>query len=157
MRALVEQAAVLDLLDLTAIDAISPGRRGSAVLQEVLSDWRPTHMQIRGRARLRSVLEARLLALIGAHQLPPPACNQLIEVSGERFEADLLWPRELLIVEADGDKFHNHPGAFERDRRRDRALLMAGYRVVRVTWTQLEAEAEAIVETIRGLLAAPEH
>jgi very-short-patch-repair endonuclease len=38
-----------------------------------------------------------------------------------------------LIVELDGYAYHRTRKSFERDRRRDAALLTAGYRTLRVT------------------------
>jgi very-short-patch-repair endonuclease len=66
---------------------------------------------------------------------------------------DLLWPRQRLIAEGDGRAFHDHAVAFERDRLRDRALQLSGYRVVRFTWAQIEREPDAVVSAIGRLLA----
>jgi very-short-patch-repair endonuclease len=161
LRAMVEQAAVLGLLDLPAIDAAStPGRRGNSALQEILRAWRSDPAQPAdamqpdpGQAdELRSTLEAKVLALIRAHEIPTPLCNQALAVDGTTYTVDLLWRKQRLVVEADGHRFHGNRLAFERDRRRDRDLAMAGYRVLRVTWKQVETEAEAIMATIRRLL-----
>jgi very-short-patch-repair endonuclease len=46
----------------------------------------------------------------------------------------MLWLPQRLIVEIDGFTYHANRAAFERDRRRDAALQVAGYRVIRVTW-----------------------
>jgi very-short-patch-repair endonuclease len=58
-----------------------------------------------------------------------------------------------LIVETDGERFHDNPLAFERDRKRDRILQLRGYRVVRFTHAQIEREPDAVVAAIRRLLA----
>lgn len=148
LRRLVEQAAVLRQLDLAEIDAVMARRgrsRGSPMLRAILADWR----RASAKPRLRSPLEARLLPLIAAAGLPAPLCNHVVH----GLEVDLLWPRQRLVVEADGGAFHDNPIAFERDRRRDRDLALAGYRVLRVTWRQLEDEAEKTVETVARLLA----
>lgn len=147
LQEIVEKAAVIGALDAREIEALASGRRGRAILQEVLNVWRN-----RRQPQLRSVLEARLLTLIRSRNLQEPLCNRSIEVSGERHEVDLFWPRQRLIVEADGSQFHAHAGAFERDRKRDRQFALVGYRVIRVTWEQMEKEADSIVATIRNLL-----
>lgn len=104
--------------------------------------------------RLRSELEARLLALIRAADLPTPTCNQRIRCGdGGAVEVDFLWPGQRVVVEADGRRFHDNPLAFERDRKRDRELQMNGYRVVRFTYRQIEREPDAVLSTIRRLLA----
>ena len=66
---------------------------------------------------------------------------------------DFLWPNQNLVVETDGQAFHDNPLAFERDRMRDRALHLAGYRVVRFTHSQVEKEPGAVISAIRQLLA----
>jgi very-short-patch-repair endonuclease len=98
----------------------------------------------------RSKAGRRTRGLLRAARLPTPASN--IRVAG--YEADLLWPEHRLIVEFDGYHVHGHRAAFERDRRRDAALVAWGYRVIRITWLQLENEPFAIVANIAMALAA---
>jgi very-short-patch-repair endonuclease len=151
LRSTVEKAAVLGMLDVAAIDsAMARGRRrGSPLLRAVLEDWRG----LSGPIRLRSPLEARLLAMIAAHGLPTPLCNQRVTVgTGRRIEVDFLWEDRQVVVEADGRAFHGHPVAASRDYRRDRALARAGYRVQRVTWTQLEREPDETMAALRRIL-----
>jgi very-short-patch-repair endonuclease len=161
LRRTVERAAVLRALDADDVERIlnSTRRRGAPTLRRILRDWRaisedpgatrPTP----GNVQLRSDLEARLLALIGAARLPMPLCNQAIAANGKRFEVDFLWPEDRLVIETDGRGYHDNPVAFERDRFRDRALHVAGYRVVRFTRNQIRDEADAVVAAIRRLLA----
>lgn len=68
------------------------------------------------------------------------------------YEVDMLWRAEKLVVEVDGHAFHSHRAAFERDRARDQALVAAGYRVIRVTWRQLEREPLAVLSRIAASL-----
>jgi very-short-patch-repair endonuclease len=56
------------------------------------------------------------------------------------------------IVELDGRAAHGTDRAFERDREKDRLLLVDGWRVVRITWRQLHDEAAAVVVDLRSLL-----
>jgi very-short-patch-repair endonuclease len=161
LRRLVERAAVLRLLDVTAIERslAARRRRGAPALRAILREWRgdePSGTSVSGPReppRLRSELEARLHALIAASGLPPPRCNSRVEADAEVVEVDFLWPSQRLVVEADGRRFHDDPLAFERDRRRDRALQLAGYRVVRFTHAQIAREPAAVVAAIRRLLA----
>ena len=129
------------------------------MLRSILREWVPTTPNESAPGRtvspiLRSPLEARLLALIAASDLPPPTCNHKIAIGSERFEVDFLWPQQRLIVETDGKRFHDNPFAFERDRKRDRVLQLRGYRVVHFTHAQIEQESDAVVSAIRRLLAA---
>jgi very-short-patch-repair endonuclease len=56
------------------------------------------------------------------------------------------------VVELDGRQYHHTRVAFERDRIRDAALQVAGYRVLRITWKRLHREPQVVAATIRALL-----
>jgi very-short-patch-repair endonuclease len=136
------QAEVLRLYDHAAVCEVlerSNGRRGAQALRAAMGT--PI-------AFTRSELESRMLALCRRHRLPPPRVNAV--VCGH--EVDFLWPAARLIVETDGHRFHGTRRAFEQDRRRDAELLVAGYRVVRITYRRLMTEPDAVADTIRALL-----
>jgi very-short-patch-repair endonuclease len=155
LRKAVERTAVLGALDLVAIDAaMARPRRGSPVLRRILDGWRSASLggDLPSAARLRSGLEARLLALIGDSGLPSPRCNQLVEADGKRIEVDMVWVDERLVLEVDGRMYHDDPHAFERDRSRDRALQLNGYRVLRVTASQVAREPEELLSALGRLL-----
>lgn len=84
----------------------------------------------------RSEAERRLLRLVDAAGLLRPQAN--VEVCGH--EVDFYWPDHRLVVEFDGWATHSGRAAFERDRRRDADLQLAGNRVLRVTHRQLAGE-----------------
>jgi very-short-patch-repair endonuclease len=48
---------------------------------------------------------------------------------------------------------HRTRRAFERDRARDARLLLAGYRVLRITWRQLTRERDKVIAMLAALLA----
>lgn len=98
----------------------------------------------------RSRLERRLLKHCRAAGLPEPAVNVWVE----GYEVDMLWADAKVIVELDGWEFHRTRMAFERDRARDVRLQLAGYRVLRFTWRQLETEPDAVVAAVRAALGA---
>jgi very-short-patch-repair endonuclease len=153
MRRTVERATVLGLLDIAALDAAihrAKGRPGMPILRAVIVDWRTAGTD---GSKLRSELEARMLSLIVARNLPLPLRNQVLNIGGDRLEVDFLWPEQGLIAEVDGHKFHGTKVAFERDRRRDQNLSLAGYHVVRFTWNQIVQEPEATTSILRRLLA----
>lgn len=140
------EARVLELVSDRELDAAlgrCPTRAGAAPVRAALRGERTGSLT-------RSEAERRLLALIGQAQLKPPETN--VRLLG--YEVDLLWRAERLVVEVDGHAFHAHRAAFERDRARDQALVAAGYRVIRVTWRQLEREPLAILARIAGALQA---
>jgi len=88
--------------------------------------------------------------LIRAARLAAPRTNARVG----RYEVDLLWPRQRLVVEVDGFAYHSSRTAFERDRRRDAELQAWGYRVLRITWRRLVAEPNAVVAQLAALLSA---
>jgi very-short-patch-repair endonuclease len=122
------------------------GRAGVAAIRSILE----AHGDSLGITR--SDLEERFIALIDAHRLPRPRLNADLVLRGRSFEVDCLWSRQRLIVELDGWAVHSTRRAFESDRERDRALLVNGWRSTRVTWRQLEEEAEAVAADLRLLL-----
>ena len=75
-----------------------------------------------------------------------------LHIEGQRFEADLLWEEQRLIIETDGKETHGTPMAFERDRKRDQILIAAGYRTARVTWGQVRDEPIAVIGRIARML-----
>lgn len=154
LRGLVEQAAVLRLLDVEDINRVLAGcrRRGAPRLRAILEPW---HDLGEDRPRLRSVLEAKLLSAVLGAGLPAPECNVTLKLDGHRLEVDFLWAEQRLVVETDGAETHGTSVAFRRDRWRDQILTAAGYRTARVTWGQLRDESEAAVRRIARMLEVP--
>lgn len=150
LRRTIEQAAVLRLLDVAEIDAIltGPRRRGTPMLRMVIEDWR----RYSPKTRLRSRMEAKLLPLLTQRNIPIPQCNEMLEVGLDSFEIDFLWRRQFLVVEADGDRYHDNPAAQSRDRHRNHVLAAAGYRVLRLRWEDLRDRPQATVARLARLL-----
>lgn len=150
LRRTIEQAAVRRMLDLPMIDEIleGPRRRGSPRLRAVLDDWRSYE---RG-TKLRSVMEAKLLSLVAQRGLPAPECNVPLKLAGASFEVDFLWRRQRFVVETDGERYHGNPEAEKRDRDRDARLTAAGYRVLRISWYDLEQGSAPTIAKLRNHL-----
>jgi Protein of unknown function (DUF559) len=145
----VDQAEVLQIFDGRALDDVlkrANGRSGAAMLEAILAD----HEIASGMTR--SELEKRFLELCTRHGIPLPVVNSRVAVGKLDLEVDFAWPRKRLIVEADGHRFHATRGAFERDRRRDQRLTLAGWRVVRCTWRQVIGDPGTLARTILALL-----
>jgi very-short-patch-repair endonuclease len=119
-----------------------PRRSGAAALRAELK-------REGGPALTRSQAERLMRRLVREAGLPPPLTNHT--VAG--YSADFFWPEQRLIVEVDGYRFHGHRRAFERDRKRDAAHTLAGYRVIRITWRALTEERVAVAVTIARALA----
>lgn len=141
-----EVLRLTDKLSLSDLLERYPRRRGSAVLRALLRD------RTTGRGVTRSELERRFLAVLARTDLSRPRLNAHVSAQGRFFEVDCLWAEQRLIVELDGRESHGTDLAFEKDRERDRLLLVEGWRVTRVTWRQLRDDAPAVIADLRDLL-----
>jgi very-short-patch-repair endonuclease len=147
---MIEQASVLGLLDVRAIDRVldGPRRKGTKHLLRVLEPWR----RYRPGIKVRSRMEAKLLPLLTEAGLPIPETNARIRVEGSTYEVDFLWRHERVVVETDGGRFHDNPAAGPRDSDRNRALDAAGYRIPRLGWEDLRDRPNAAMAEIARLL-----
>ena len=78
-----------------------------------------------------SELEDRMFALLRRARLPTSSVNVPLAIGGREIVADFLWPAHWLFAETDGFATHGTRTAFEDDRARDAALLVAGFRARR--------------------------
>jgi very-short-patch-repair endonuclease len=148
--AMIKEAEYLNLWDrLSLPDLLDryPAKRGSQNLRSALRriTEEPT-------GRRRSKLEERFAPFLRRHHLPLPRFNDWIALDPKPYRADCHWPAARLIVELDGWDGHSTRSAFQDDRARDRALKVAGYSVIHLTWAQLDDEPEAIASDLRSLL-----
>ena len=151
LERMMNEADVLRLHDRLSLPDLLhryPGRPGSRALLEALRrrDGGPT--------LTRSELEELLIELVDEFGLRRPETNVVLEVDGETFEVDALWRAERIAVELDGRQFHDTLLAFERDRRRDRQLVAASWRPVRITWRQITEERAAVGRDLARMLAS---
>lgn len=123
------------------------GRRGVARLRLLADEIHPQNR------RSRSELERMFLHVCLQLGLPQPEVNVPLQVGDSRFKPDFLWRAQRLILEADSRRFHDTDVAFVDDRRREQRLQVAGWRVSRCTWEQVEFEPQVLAETVRRLLA----
>jgi predicted transcriptional regulator of viral defense system len=145
LQRVCHRAEILRQLDAAHVERLLGARRshGARNLRAALATLAPAPPDI-----TRSELEERFLALVVDAGLPRPAVN----AAAAGHEVDFLWRRQRLVVETDGAATHLTPTAFEEDRRRDAALQVAGFRVVRFTWHQITQDARAVAATVRALL-----
>jgi len=146
-----EEGWILGLLDVRALDDVlarASGHRGARALGALVQR---THG---GRTLTHSDLEELFLSLVDRAGIPRPELNVDIAVPGEEINVDCLWRAERLVVELDSRRYHrDNPGAFTRDRRRDRLLRLAGYDPIRFTDEELEYEPDEVTATVIDLLA----
>jgi very-short-patch-repair endonuclease len=125
------------------------GRAGSAVMRSLVrhlgAGYRPTE----------SELEDAFLDLIDAEGLERPE-NQ-VDVVGERGwlgRVDFMYRSRRLIIEVDGPD-HDDEERILEDKRRDDGLAEAGWSVIRIHWTTLLFDADAVAAEIRRGLSSP--
>jgi len=150
LRKALAEAEVLRNVDLSALRALlrrSRGRRGVARLRLILDELHPE------TRRTRSELERMFLGMCRHGELPTPEVNVSLSAGGRRLKPDFLWRDAGLIVEADSRRFHDTDSAFQNDRQREQLLQLAGWRVSRCTWEQVEREPQRLAQTIKAILA----
>jgi len=140
---LIEEADRKERFDLKALDrtiARRPQAAGVRRLKAVLSAYR-------GTADTRSKLERDFRKLIAQAGLPEPQYN--VVVAG--LTVDVYWPEWKLVVELDGELYHNSPRAFETDRIRDATLQKIDVRVLRVTGKRMDDDPAAVLTDVLAL------
>lgn len=136
-EAQIQQRSTLQ--QLAALLARSPGRNTARLRPFVERAGPPT----------RSEFEDAFLAFAEHHGLQVPEVNQC--VAG--YEVDALWRHQRLAVELDSREFHDTDQAFEQDRDKDADLLVAGVRVIRLTWRRMTQTPTREARRLAALLA----
>lgn len=148
----VEEAERLRIFDGRALGEVlerANGRRGAPVLRAIFADYEDPPMT-------QEELERRFFELCAGAGVPPPQTQVAIELpGGDTAFVDFLWADARLVVETDGRETHGTRRAFERDRRRDRGLMLLGYRVARFTMLDLRRHEQEVTRTISTLLGPP--
>lgn len=124
------------------------GRTGVGKLVELIDERDP-------RAKhLDSALERRFRAALKDAGLPRPE-EHLDVVEGGRHlaELDFAYPRERLGIQTDGASVHRRHAVWERDQFQQSELAAAGWRILHVTWAQMQADESAVVERVARALA----
>lgn len=120
----------------------APGR-DPKVVGEVL------HARWAGYLPGDSDLEARIIRLLVSWGLPVPRQHLRVSVGGRRGYVDLAYPEHRVAIEVDSWRYHGDRTAFERDRIKGNALVLAGWRVLRVTELMTDQQ---IVDLVRAAL-----
>lgn len=146
----VEEADELRLFDGRQVHDVlvrSNGRRGAPALESILATYEEPEVSDRE-------LERKFLEVCRRAGLERPLTQVGVELAdGDTVFVDFLWPQSKLIVETDGRQTHGTRRAFERDRRRDRRLMLLGYRVARFTWLDVGRRPDEVARTIAALRA----
>ncbi|HEX2393658.1 MAG TPA: type IV toxin-antitoxin system AbiEi family antitoxin domain-containing protein [Solirubrobacterales bacterium] len=143
-----QEAEVKRLTDRVSVPQLLqryPGRPGAPLLRRLLASKEPSGIT-------RNDFEERFVSFLGGYGLPRGIMNGTLPLRGKLLSPDCMWPEQRLIVELDSREVHDTDRAFQGDRRRDRVLLAAGWRSMRITWAQLRDEPEAIAADLAEAL-----
>jgi len=145
LERMVERSEELELFDLREVEellAATAGHPGHGRLRKAIALYQPTSFT-------RSGLEKRFLELCLEAGLPQPRMNYV----GEGFELDAYWPERRFAVELDVFETHGTRAAFERDRKRQEDLLLAGIQTTRITGPRLQQEPDEVIRRVARLLS----
>jgi very-short-patch-repair endonuclease len=132
------------LTDLWAAFAGSRGRPGNAAREWMLLDSRDKPWSAAER------LSHRLLRTNGVKGWK---ANLEVTVDGARYFIDIAFRGARLAIEIDGRLHEDDPDVFQRDRYRQNALVLAGWRVLRFTYAMLLNSPDYVLDQIRAALA----
>jgi very-short-patch-repair endonuclease len=135
-------AAVRAALERTA----GKGVRGAGVLRRVLA------RRLDADGERVSALESAMDRLVVRFGVPRPVRQH--PVGGTPYRLDYAWPDRLLAVEVDGYGPHSSREAFQSDRARQNALVLAGWTVLRFTWADVRDRPAAVAAVLRRALGA---
>jgi len=65
------------------------------------------------------------------------------------WEVDFVFRQAKLAVEVDGYAHHSDPEAFNRDRKKQNSLILAGWQVLRFTWLDLTEFPDRVIAEVK--------
>ena len=64
---------------------------------------------------------------------------------------------DRLVIEVDGQDWHDRPSTFEEDRRRDAALVAMGFVVMRFSYKRVMLDLDGVLAEILAVIGRREH
>lgn len=120
------------------------GTRGSRALRQLLRErdpaYRPTH----------SVLETAFRRLLKKNGFPQPSQQHVVHRGpATKARVDFVLPLLRLAIEVDGYSSHGEQSAWQDDLDRQNDLVIAGLRVLRFTWHDVQRREERVVRKLQ--------
>jgi very-short-patch-repair endonuclease len=139
------------LADLSSVLPFKPHRRAvrEALTRRRITPQEATALLNEPPAATRSALEDLVLDLIERAGLEQPQVNEPLP---NGYIPDFRWPAHHLILEADGQTWHDDPISRRDDAQRQAELEQDGERVIRVTYEQVTSHPEQTIERLRQAL-----
>lgn len=120
----------------------APGHHGIKPLRKILAIPDP------GRGPARSDFEIDVTGFLRDHRFPPYVRNMLIEIDGEFFMPDIVWPEHKVYLEIDSREWHGNEIVLDGDRREDRRLGTYRWLGVRATETDFSDRPQELADDI---------
>jgi predicted transcriptional regulator of viral defense system len=134
-----------------AIEEAVRDRRGAPKLRAAVAPWIADR---HGARQLQSVLEAQVLRVLLAADMPAPLCqHEVVLPGGVHYFLDFAWPAARVALEVDGYAFHSDRRAFDKDRSRGNRLLVAGWQILHTTAGEIRSHPQSLVTALRDTLA----
>lgn len=175
MRGLAATGSMRTLIDLAALarpyvweSALDTFLRRGMDLESFVDRFETTARQGRNGTRLiRSALveraseaglpeqlfERRLLSILREWGLPLPVAQFWVTLGdGQRVRLDFAYPSAMVAIEAQSFGWHSDRQAWERDRVRISELSSLGWRVIEVTWRQLDEAPDKLASRVARAL-----
>ena len=70
------------------------------------------------------------------------------------YRIDVAFPRQKVAIEVDGFASHSSPEDFYNDRKRQNAIALLGWQVLRFTWWDLIEYPERVIAEIKSAIRA---
>jgi very-short-patch-repair endonuclease len=122
-----------------------PGRQGNATLRRIADRCGDGAAAESERVLHRLLRQAHISGWVANH--PLWVAGELVGV------LDVALVEQRIAIEIDGWAFHSDVDRFQRDRRRQNALIGLGWTVLRFTWADLVERPGYVIATIRRQLA----
>lgn len=113
------------------------GKRGYRRMRQVV-DW--------SDPQCGSVLESLFRVLMLEAGILRPASQVTLSGVGR---VDFVWRDHRLVVECDGQRWHNPADRRNSDRRRDNALNLSSWLLLRYTWADVVHDPDRVVREVR--------
>ena len=127
----------------TALE-LTARRTGNPLRRELLFD---------SREEPWSEAERRFHRLLRAAGITGWSVNRPLYLGSFVVYPDVVFRQLKLVVEIDGRGVHSDSEVFESDRQRQNALVLRGWRVLRVTWRMIQDEPVQVMAMVREAIA----
>ncbi len=95
-----------------------------------------------------------MIRLCRSAGLAEPVFQYEVVIDGKRRRLDFAYPGIRVAIEVDGYGSHSRYHVFEDDRARANGLELAGWVVLRFTWTQVTEQPDYVIGVLTAALAA---